>query len=117
MAGLIQDFRYAMRYLRKTPGFACTVILILAIGIGGTTAIFSVVYPILYKPLPYPNANRILMIWYAEEQGARVAQTFHTYREVAERNRSFEAVAVVKPWQPTLTGEDHPERFDGQQVS
>jgi putative ABC transport system permease protein len=117
MTGVLQDFRYSVRCLRKTPGFACTVILILSIAIGGTTAIFSAVYPILYKPLPYPNANRVLMIWYAEEQGARISQTFNTYREVVERNRSFDAIAVVKPWQPTLTGEEHPERFDGEQVS
>jgi len=117
VSGAVQDVRYALRGLRKNPGFAFTVVLILAIGIGGTTAVFSAVYPILYKPLPYPNAKRILVIWYAQEQGSRVPQTFHTYREVAERNHSFDAIAVVKPWQPTLTGEDHPERFDGQQVS
>jgi putative ABC transport system permease protein len=117
MTGLLQDLRYAVRQLRKSPGFACTAIVILALGIGGTTAIFSTINPILFEPLPYPNASLITMIWYAGEDGSRIPQAFHTYREVAERSRSFDALAVMKPWQPTLTGGDQPERFDGQQVS
>jgi len=117
MSGLVQDVRYALRQLRKTPGFACTAIVILALGIGSTTAIFSTINPILFEPLPYPQARRIVMIWYAGEDGSRIPQTFHTYRELAERSRSLEAIAVLKPWQPALTGADHPERFDGQRVS
>ena len=117
MQSWLQDLHYALRQLRKNPGFACTAILILGLGIGATTAIFSAVNPILFEPLPYPHAGRIMMIWYAGEDGSRIPQTFHTYRELAERNRSFETIAVVKPWQPTLTGADQPERFDGQQVS
>ena len=112
-----QDIRYALRQLRKAPGFACTAMLILAIGIGGTTAIFSALNPILFEPLPYPHASRIMMIWYAGEDGTRVPQAFHTYRELAERNRSFDGVAVMKTWQPTLVGADQPERIEGQQVS
>ena len=117
MSGVVQDVRYALRQLRKTPGFACTVIVILALGIGSTTAIFSTINPILFEPLPYPQARRIVMMWYAAEDGSRIPQTFHTYRELAERSRSLEAIAVMKPWQPALSGADHPERFDGQQVS
>jgi putative ABC transport system permease protein len=112
-----QDFRYSLRQLRKNPGFACTAILILGLGIGATTAIFSAVNPILFEPLPYPHARRIMMIWYAGDDGSRIPQTFHTYRELAERNRTFEAIDVIKPWQPTLTGAAQPERLDGQKVS
>src|SRR5579872_514021 len=117
MTGLLQDLRYAWRQLRKSPGFACTAVVILALGIGGTTAIFSTINPILFEPLPYPTAHRIMMIWYAGEDGSRIPQTFHTYRELAERSRALDALAVVKPWQPTLTGGEQPERFDGQKVS
>jgi predicted permease len=113
----VQDFHYALRQLRKNPGFACTAILILGLGIGATTAIFSAVNPILFEPLPYPHASRIMMIWYAAADGSRIPQTFHTYRELAERNRSFDTIAVMKPWQPTFTGADQPERVDGQRVS
>jgi putative ABC transport system permease protein len=114
---VMQDFRYAVRQLRRNPGFACTVIVILGLGIGASTAIFSAVNPILFQPLPYPEARRIAMIWYAGEDGSRVPQAFHTYRELAARNRAFDTIAVMKIWQPTLTGGDQPERFDGQQVT
>lgn len=117
MENLLHDLRYALRQLRKAPGFACAAIVILALGIGGTSAIFSTLNPILFEPLPYPHASRIMMIWYADEDGVRSPQTFHTYRELVERNRSFEAIAVMKTWQPTLVGADQPERIDGQQVS
>jgi len=113
----VRDLHYAQRQLRKNPGFASTAILILGLGIGATTAIFSAVNPILFEPLPYPHASRIMMIWYAAADGSRIPQTFHTYRELAERNRSFDTIAVMKPWQPTFTGADQPERFDGQRVS
>jgi putative ABC transport system permease protein len=117
MNSLPQDLGYALRQLRKNPVFACTAIVILGLGIGASTAIFSAVNPILFEPLPYPHADRIMMIWYTGDDGSRVAQTFHTYRELAERSRSFDAVAAAKPWQPTLTGADQPERIDGQRVS
>jgi putative ABC transport system permease protein len=117
MLNFFHDTRYAWRQLRKNPGFALTAIVILGLGIGATTAIFSAVKPILFEPLPYPQANRIMMIWYAGDDGVRIPQTFHTYRELAERNRAFESMAVMQPWQPTLTGAAQPERLDGQQVS
>ena len=114
---LLQDIRYALRQLHKMPGFACLAIVILALGIGGTTAIFSAVSPILFEPLPYPHASRIVMLWYAGDDGSRIPQTFHTFQEVAERSRSFDSIAVMKAWQPTLTAADQPERLDGQKVS
>src|SRR5579863_2749217 len=117
MTGFVQDLRYALRQLRKSPAFACTAIFILAVGIGGTTAIFSTLNPILFEPLPYPHANQVVTIWSANDDGTREPQAFHTYRELAERNRFFQSVAVTKPWQPTLVGADQPERLDGQQVS
>lgn len=117
METALQDLRYAFRQLRRTPGFACTAIVILALGIGGTTAIFSALNPILFEPLPYPHAGRIMSIWYVGQDGTRYPQAFHTYREVSARNRTFESLAVLKAWQPTLVGADQPERLDGQQVS
>lgn len=117
MGGVVQDLRYALRQLHKSPGFACAAMVILALGVGGTTAIFSAINPILFEPLPYPHAERIMMIWYAGEDGSRNPQAFHTYRELAERSRSFDSLAVMKTWQPTLVGTNEPERLDGQQVS
>ena len=97
------DVRFAARQLRNHPGFTIVGILTLALGIGASTAIFSAVNPILFKPLPYPHPDRILMIW-STFQGARSEVAFGTYRELAERSHSFDAMAIFEPWQPAITG-------------
>ncbi len=114
---LWQDFRYAVRTLRKRPGFTAVAIITLALGIGASTAIFSAVNPILFEPLPYPRAGRIMMIWDRGADGSRAYVTFGTFRELQQRSRSFEALAATKTCQPTLTGAADPERLDGQCVS
>ena len=63
MGGLANDLRYAMRRLRKNPGVTSVAIITLALGIGATTAIFSVVYGVLLRPLPYSDPNRIMAIF------------------------------------------------------
>lgn len=116
MSTLFADLRYAGRQLRRNPGFALVAVITLALGIGASTAIFSVVDPILFEPLPYPQASRIMMIWDTYEN-SRSDVTFHTFRELSERNRSFEAVAVMRTWQPAMSGVAEPERFDAQKVT
>jgi len=117
MQTLWQDLRYGARMLMKNPGFTLIAVVTLALGIGATTAIFSAVNPILFESLPYPQARQIVSVWYAAADGSRGAQTFGTYRELTARSQSFEALAVMKLWQPTMAGPAEPERFDGQQVS
>ena len=102
---LWQDFRYAARTLRQRPGFTAVGAVTLALGIGASTAIFSAVNPILFETLPYPHAGRIMMIW-DSFQGVRCDVTFHTYRELAARSRSFDAMAVMEAWQPTMISAD-----------
>ena len=114
---LLQDSRCGARVLRQNPGFAAVSVMTLALGIGATTAIFSAVNPILFEPLPYFHAERIATIWYKGADGSRAPQSFGTYRELAARSRLFDAFAVFKPWQPTLTGPSQPERLDGQRVT
>lgn len=114
---LLADLRYAARRLRGHPGFTIVSVLTLALGIGASTAIFSAVNPILFESLPYRAADRITMISDHAIDGGRVDVTFGTYRELSQRSRSFTAMAVVKPWQPTITGPAEPERWDGQRVS
>ena len=58
-----QDVHYAIRTLRKTPTFAATALLTFTLGIGATTAVFSVVYGVLLRPLPYPGADRLVRVW------------------------------------------------------
>ena len=114
---LAADVRYAARRLSKNPGFTALGALTIALGVGASTTIFSAVNPILFEPLPYPHADRVAMIWDRGRDGARLDVTFGTFRELQERSRSFEALAVIKPWQPTMTGASQPERLDGQRVS
>jgi putative ABC transport system permease protein len=113
----LADLRYASRRLRSSPGFTFITALTLAIGIGATTAIFSVVNGILFDPLPYPNPERIVAIRELGTGGTQNAGTFGMYHELAARVRSFSAIAVFKSWQPTITGATEPERLEGQRVS
>lgn len=111
------DTRYALRRLAREPGFTLITLLTLALGIGGTTAIWSVVSPILFESLPYPNASRIVQVQEVGDDGTIGAGTFGMYRGLAERSRTLEAVAVYRGWQPALTGIGTPERLEGQRVS
>jgi putative ABC transport system permease protein len=112
------DLRYGARQLRHSPGFTAVSVITLALGIGASTAIFSALDPILFEPLPYPHANRIVMIWDIF-QSERSDVTFHSYRELAARSHSFEQLGVAdgEPWQPTITSAGKPARVDGQRVS
>jgi Acidobacterial duplicated orphan permease len=112
----VADLRFAVRQLRRNPGFTTISIVTLGLGIGASTAIFSAVDPILFKPLPYPHPDRILMIWNTW-QGSRSEISFGTYQELSQRSHSFESTAIFEPWQPTMTSRDEPQRLEGQSVS
>jgi putative ABC transport system permease protein len=112
----VTDVRHGIRRLRRSPVFAILGTLTLALGVGASTAIFSAIYPVLFQPLPYPDAGRLMMIW-DRQNGTRMNVTFGTYRELIERSRSFESLAVMRPGQVTLTGPAEPERVDGQYVT
>lgn len=113
---ILGDLRFAVRQLLRNPGFTVVSAITLALGIGASTAIFSAVNPILFKPLPYPHAGRIVMIWNIW-QSARSEMAFGTYLELSQRSHSLESVAIFEPWQPAMTGGVEPERLEGQSVS
>ncbi|MGD0446387.1 MAG: ABC transporter permease [Edaphobacter sp.] len=127
LASLGYDLRFALRQLRKSPGFSAPSVLILGVAIGACTTIFSAVKPILLDPLPYPQSSRLMMLWEMRSSGAPLDVAFATFRGLTERSHSFDAIAVMKPWQPAMSGGDQPggnqtvgsqpERFDGQRVS
>lgn len=114
---MLADVRYAFRRFRGNPGVTIVTVVTLAIGIGASTAIFSAVNPILFESLPYPGAKRITMISDMGADGSPVDVTFGTYRELLQRSHSFDAMAVLNTWQPTLVGRADPDRLDGQRVS
>lgn len=112
------DLRYAVRQSIRNPGFSLLCILTLALGIGATTAIFSAVYPVLFKPLPYPHASCVVTIWETRDGKFELRPTFGTFHGLAaDRTKSFAFTSVMKSWQPALIGSNEPERLQGQRVS
>ena len=114
---MLTDLKHALRMLIKAPVFSVVAILTLALGIGANTAIFSAVKPTLFESLPYPYADRVVTLLELHGDGSRGAGTFGIYQGLSERQHSLAAMAVFKPWRPTLTGPNEPERFEGQRVS
>lgn len=119
MLSLRQDLRYAFRALRRTPGFTLAAILTLALGIGATTTIFTVVNGVLLRPLAYPYADRIVNIWNDFGEGAQSLPAVSPldFRDYQRRSRTFETFAAasaggVVGLQGNLTGAGEPERVD-----
>ena len=120
MHGLLQDLRYALRMVARAPGFTAVVAVTLALGIGANTAIFSVVYSLLLRPLPYRDPDRIAMVWQdmtARGGPGREYTTPGNFVDLAGEHETFESVAAVRGWQPTITGLGDPEPLVGEQVS
>jgi putative ABC transport system permease protein len=97
MNGFMQDVRYALRTLTKTPGFSLTAIVVLALAIGANTAVFSVVDKVLVRPLPIANPDRVVVIWPRERANpTTISEISHwTFRSWQENARSFESLAAI----------------------
>jgi putative ABC transport system permease protein len=117
MDALLLDLRYALRALRRNPGFTLVAVLTLALGIGANTAIFSLVDAVLLRPLPYRDADRLVAVWGARGQDRQVVADFSDVMEWRARNRSFEEMGVVRGQSINLTGGDTPERLSGEFVT
>jgi putative ABC transport system permease protein len=120
MTRLVQDVRYSLRLLARTPGFAAVAVLTLALGIGANTAIFTVVNALLIRPLPYPHAERLVMVWQDLRARGGPADEWATpgnYADWRKETAIFDEVAVISGWQPTLTDGAEPEPIPGEQVS
>jgi putative ABC transport system permease protein len=117
MTGLLQDLRYALRQLRKNPGFTAVAVLTLALGTGVSTAIFSVVYGVLLRPLPYPDPNRIMAVFEVTSKGmpSRVADP--NFDDFRDQSRSFEAIAKYGDNVASVSGASQPTRTTVADVS
>jgi len=117
---LFKDTRYGIRSLLKHPAFTLIAVLTLALGIGATTAIFSVVNAVLWRPLPYADPGRLVMVW--ENHQARGGperewlspSDFNDWRD---QNSVFVRLSALNDWGPTLTGTAEPEPLVGAAVS
>lgn len=113
----IQDVRYGVRSLRKTPGFTFVALVTIAVGIGANTAIFSFVDAVLIRPLPFPDADRIVTLGEKDANGSYSPFSTLTYLDWANLNSVFESIAAERYDEVALTGTDVPVRLNVDRVS
>ena len=118
MGPLMQDLKYALRSLRKTPAFMLTAVTALALGIGANTAIFSVVHAVLLRPLSYPESRSLVMVWEDHQRtgGPREEWTNPaTFFDWRDQSHVFEF--ALNGWTPTLMGQGGSPRLVAAQVT
>src|SRR5829696_5136194 len=112
---LAQDMRYGARVLLKHKAFTAVAVLTLALGIGANTAIFSVVNELLLHPLPYPDSDRLVMVWERTSQGMPQNPTSrNNFRAWRERSNAFAGMAAFSDQRLSLTGGGEPEEVPVQ---
>jgi predicted permease len=111
LQSVLADCRYALRQLRKNPGFTVIAVFILALGIGATTAIFSVVYGVLLRPLPYPEPNRIVAVFEVNSKGRPARLADPNFDDFRDRSRSFQAMAKYSAYVASVSGALQPTRM------
>ena len=112
LGAIVQDLKYAARGMRKRPAFSAMVVLTLALGMGATTAIFSVVYSVLLRPLPCPGQDRLVSVFEVNRRGTFARLADPNFNDFRDQNHTFVAMAkydgfvvnVVGPAGPTRTG-------------
>src|SRR5229473_2270431 len=114
---VLRDAKYGVRGLLRTPVFTATVVLTLALGIGANTAVFSVLHGFLIRPLPYPDADRLVELYEAIPGYPRASVSPANWLDWQRESRSFESFAAWNLSQATLTGGSEPVRIPGQKVS
>ncbi len=120
LAELGHDVRSAARSLRRAPGFVLLALLTLTLGIGANAALFGVVRSVLLRPLPYPDADRLVQVWTDERAHGREAPEWLTppdFLDWQRDNTSFASMAAYQGWGPDLTGDGDPESLSGLAVT
>jgi putative ABC transport system permease protein len=110
MNTLLMDLRFALRKLAKNPGFAAIMMLTFALGIGATTAIFSVVYGVLLRPLPYSQPDQILRLWEVNETGHQMNFADPNFEDVRQQSRTLASVAEYSSGIESISGGSEPSR-------
>ena len=114
MGNLVQDLRHAFRLLRRSPGFTAAAVIVLALGIGANSAIFSVVHAVLLRPMPFPNPDRLVLLFHTPPPAsfpgiARFSVSPANYLDWRAMSQSFDGMAAYTSRKITLTGLDRPE--------
>src|SRR5712664_4284523 len=114
---VLSDCRYSLRQLRKSPGATAVMVFTLALAIGATTAIFSVVYGVLLRPLPYSDANRIMAVFEVNSKGGWSHLADPNFDDFRDQNRSFQAIAKYNYYVVSVSGASQPSRTTVASVS
>jgi putative ABC transport system permease protein len=117
MFSLAQNFRFALRRLRKNPGFTVVAVLTLALGIGANSAMFSIVNAVLLRPLPYRDPQRLMLLAERWPQFPRLSLSYLNYKDWRDQSHSFEAIGAVRNNVMTMTGGTEAERLPTQNVT
>jgi len=117
LPSVLSDCRYGLRQLRKRPGATAVMVFTLALSIGATTAIFSVVYGVLLRPLPYTDSNRIMAVFEVNSEGRWSRLADPNFDDFRDQNRSFQAIAKYNHYVVSVSGASQPTRTTVAQVS
>jgi putative ABC transport system permease protein len=114
---LLTDARYAVRMFARNPVFTLLAVAALTLGIGANTAIFTIVNGVLLRPLPYADPGRLVTVGELQPDGSAGNLGYTTFLDWRDRSRSFEELALIRSWQPTLLVNGEPERIAAMRVS
>jgi ABC-type antimicrobial peptide transport system permease subunit len=117
ISNLWQDIQYALRMLRKSPGFTLVAILTLAIGIGANTSIFSVVHAVMLRPLPFDRPQDLIMIWGTTPNIDKESASYPDFADWRDQAKSFENIAGFFNQDANLSDTEQAERVNGYRVS
>jgi predicted permease len=114
---LWQDIRFGLRMLRKSPGFSAIAVFTLALGIGANTAIFSIVNGVLLNPLPFPHADRLVILHESKPNFERGSISYPNFKDWRDNNHTFSSMATSRGYSFALTGMGAAEQVDGQFIT